>query len=86
MARIGATQKGGVCRLAATTEDRDARHLLVDWAKKANCEINVDQVGNLFCRRRGRIDELAPIILGSHLNSQPTGGKYDGAFGVLAAL
>ena len=86
MARIGATQKGGVYRLAATTEDRDARPLLVDWAKKANCEINVDQVGNLFCRRRGRNDELAPIILGSHLNSQPTGGKYDGAFGVLAAL
>ena len=86
MARIGATQKGGVCRLAATTEDRDARHLFVDWAKRANCEINVDQVGNLFCRRRGRNGDLAPIILGSHLDSQPTGGKYDGAFGVLAAL
>ena len=86
MARIGATEKGGVCRLAGTTEDGDARNLFVDWAKKANCDVTVDQVGNLFCQRRGRHPELSPVILGSHLDSQPTGGKYDGAFGVLAAL
>ena len=79
-------QKGGVCRLAATDEDRDACDLLISWAKNADCEITVDHIGNLFCRRSGGRNILAPVLIGSHLDSQPTGGKYDGAYGVLAAL
>lgn len=86
MAQIGATKKGGVCRLAATDEDRDARDLLVTWGKNADCEITIDHIGNLFCRRSGDRDILAPVLIGSHLDSQPTGGKYDGTYGVLAAL
>ena len=86
MARIGATAKGGVCRLAATQEDGEARDLLAVWAKQANCRTEIDEIGNLFCRRPALNNDLSPVLLGSHLDSQPTGGKYDGAFGVLAAL
>ena len=86
MAQVGATEKGGVRRLTATDEDREGRDLLVTWAKQEGCKVAVDQIGNLFCRLAGQSDELAPILIGSHLDSQPTGGKYDGAYGVLAAL
>ena len=86
MAKIGGTQKGGVCRLAATAEDKTARDLFASWAKTENCEISIDQIGNIFARRPGKNNNLAPVVLGSHLDSQPTGGKFDGTYGVLAAL
>ncbi len=86
LAEIGATPKGGVCRLALTDEDRRGRDLFAAWAKAAGCTVTVDRIGNMFARRPGRDDSLSPVVSGSHLDSQPTGGKFDGAYGVLAAL
>jgi len=86
MARIGATAKGGVCRLALTDLDRQGRDLFTRWAEAAGCSVGFDAMGNIFARRPGRDDSLAPIMTGSHLDSQPTGGKFDGAYGVLAGL
>ncbi len=86
MAKIGATPKGGVCRLALTDLDRDGRDLFVRWAKEAGCTISVDQMGNVFARRAGRDDSLPPVVTGSHADSQPTGGRFDGIYGVLGGL
>ena len=86
LARIGATAKGGVCRLAASDEDKAGRDLFVRWAKEAGCTVTIDRIGNIFARRSGRNPDLPPVMAGSHLDSQPTGGKFDGAYGVMAAL
>ncbi|HVZ02678.1 MAG TPA: Zn-dependent hydrolase [Dongiaceae bacterium] len=86
MAKIGATAKGGVCRLALTDLDREARDLFIAWCKKAGCSIKIDKMGNIFARRAGKDDSLAPVITGSHIDSQPTGGKFDGIYGVLSGL
>jgi len=86
MAKIGATPKGGVCRLALTDLDRDGRDLFVRWAKEAGCTVRVDRMGNVFARRAGRDESLAPVVTGSHADSQPTGGKFDGIYGVLGGL
>jgi N-carbamoyl-L-amino-acid hydrolase len=86
MARIGATAKGGVCRLALTELDRDGRDLFVRWCEAAGCAVTVDRLGNIFARRPGRDPARPPVLVGSHLDSQPTGGKFDGAYGVLAGL
>jgi N-carbamoyl-L-amino-acid hydrolase len=86
MAKIGATPKGGVCRLALTDLDRQSRDLFVAWCEQAGCQVSVDPVGNIFARRPGRNNVLPPVVTGSHLDSQPTGGKFDGAYGVLAGL
>ncbi len=86
LARIGATEKGGVNRQALTDLDRAGRDLFVQWCEAAGCTVGVDGVGNIFARRAGRDDDLAPVMMGSHLDTQPTGGKFDGAYGVLAGL
>ncbi|HLI12147.1 MAG TPA: Zn-dependent hydrolase [Alphaproteobacteria bacterium] len=86
MARIGATPKGGVCRLALTELDRQSRDLFVRWCEEAGCTVTVDVMGNIFARRPGTDNSLPPIVTGSHLDSQPTGGKFDGAYGVMAGL
>ncbi|MPY73678.1 MAG: hydantoinase/carbamoylase family amidase [Alphaproteobacteria bacterium] len=86
MARIGATKKGGVCRLALTDLDKQSRDLFIAWCEQAGCRVSVDPVGNIFARRPGRDNALPPVVTGSHLDSQPTGGKFDGAYGVLAGL
>jgi beta-ureidopropionase / N-carbamoyl-L-amino-acid hydrolase len=86
MAQIGATPKGGVCRLALTDLDKQGRDLFVRWAKEAGCTIGVDKMGNVFARRAGSDDSLPPVITGSHADSQPTGGKFDGIYGVLGGL
>lgn len=86
LAQIGATAKGGVCRLALTALDRRARDCFVDWAKEAGCTIRIDRIGNIFARREGRDPGRKPVATGSHLDTQPTGGKFDGNFGVLAGL
>jgi len=86
MAEIGATPKGGVCRLALTDLDKRGRDLFVRWCEEAGCTVSVDAMGNIFARRPGRNDALPPVMTGSHLDSQPTGGKFDGAYGVLAGL
>ena len=86
MAKIGATEKGGCRRLALTDLDKQGRDLYVAWAKEAGCTVKVDQVGNIICTRPGENNDLPPVGTGSHLDTQPSGGKFDGVFGVLAGL
>lgn len=86
MAKIGATEKGGVCRLALTDLDKESRDLFIRWCEEAGCSIRIDKMGNIFARREGRDNSLAPVLTGSHLDSQPTGGRFDGVYGVLAGL
>ncbi len=86
MGKIGATEKGGVCRLALTDLDKEARDLFVKWCREAGCTIKIDKMGNIFARRSGKDNSLAPVVTGSHIDSQPTGGKFDGVYGVLAGL
>jgi N-carbamoyl-L-amino-acid hydrolase len=86
MAQIGATPKGGVKRLTLTDLDRKSRDLFGEWCRKAGCSIKVDRMGSMFARRAGADDSLPPVLIGSHLDTQPTGGKFDGALGVMAAL
>ena len=86
MAKIGATEKGGVCRLALTDLDRESRDLFIEWCEAVGCSIKIDKMGNIFARRPGRNNDLAPVITGSHLDSQPTGGRFDGVYGVLSGL
>lgn len=86
MARIGATDKGGVCRLAMTDLDREGRELLLRWCGEIGCSHTLDRAGNLFIRRPGTDDGLPAVMTGSHLDSQPTGGRFDGVYGVLAGL
>ena len=86
LAKIGATPKGGVKRLCLTDLDKQGRDLVVSWAKQAGMSVTVDQIGNVFMRRAGRNNALPPIMSGSHIDTQPTGGKFDGNYGVLAAL
>jgi N-carbamoyl-L-amino-acid hydrolase len=86
MAKIGATPKGGCARLALTDLDRQGRDLFVQWCRNAGCSISIDRMGNIFARRAGRNNDLPPVVTGSHLDTQPTGGKFDGVYGVLAGL
>ncbi len=85
-AAIGATAKGGICRLTLTDEDRRVRDWFAMRAQEIGCTITVDDMGNMFARRPGRNDRVPPIAMGSHLDTQPTGGKFDGVLGVLSAL
>jgi N-carbamoyl-L-amino-acid hydrolase len=86
LAKIGATEKGGVRRLALTDLDKQARDLFVRWCKEAGCTVSVDKMGNIFARRPGKDDKLAPVMTGSHIDTQPSGGKFDGNYGVMAGL
>src|SRR5260221_8835172 len=86
LGQIGGTEKGGVCRIALTDLDRIGRDLFVRWAKEAGATIKIDRVGNVFARREGRDPKKPPVMTGSHLDTQPTGGKFDGAYGVMAGL
>ncbi|VVN65352.1 Zn-dependent hydrolase [Pseudomonas fluorescens] len=86
LAQLGATVKGGVCRLALTDLDRQARDLFVRWCEEAGCSVSVDAIGNIFARRAGRDPKRAPVMTGSHIDTQPTGGKFDGCYGVMAGL
>jgi len=86
LAEIGATPKGGVCRISLSDEDRRARDLFCTWARDAGCDIRIDAIGNIFARRPGNDAAAAPVVTGSHIDSQPLGGKFDGAYGVMAGL
>ena len=86
LAQIGATPKGGVCRLTLTDLDKQGRDLVLCWAREAGMDITIDKIGNGFMRRPGRNNSLAPIVTGSHIDTQPTGGKFDGNYGVLAGI
>ena len=84
--QIGPGKAGGLRRLALTDADKEMRDLFVTWCTEAGCTITVDRVGNIFARRPGRDDHLPPVLMGSHLDTQVAGGKYDGIVGVLAGL
>ncbi|MCY3832690.1 MAG: Zn-dependent hydrolase [Chloroflexi bacterium] len=86
MAKIGATAKGGSHRLTLSDEDKDARDLFASWCREAGLSMTVDEMGDMFARRAGAASERAPVGMGSHLDTQPFGGKFDGIFGVLAGL
>ena len=86
LATIGATPKGGVKRLTLTDLDRQGRDRFVEWCKAAGMTVRVDAIGNIFARRPGTDSSLPPVMTGSHLDTQPSGGKFDGAYGVLAGL
>jgi len=86
MAAIGATPAGGVRRPALSDEDRRARDLLVRWLEEAGCAVRVDDLGNIYGRRPGADPGAPPVVVGSHLDTVPTGGKFDGALGVVAAV
>ncbi len=86
MAQIGATERGGVNRQTLTDLDREARDLFIAWCRDAGCAIRIDATGNIFARRAGRHPGHRAVLAGSHLDTQPAGGKFDGAYGVLSAL
>jgi len=86
MAEIGATEKGGVRRLTLTAVDRAGRERFRALCEAAGLAVRVDAIGNMFAHRRGRDPTRPPVLFGSHLDSQPSGGKFDGALGVLAGL
>ena len=86
MAKIGATPGGGVQRLTLTDEDKQARDLFVKWLKELDLEITIDEMGNIFGKRAGKNKDLAPVMSGSHIDSQPKGGRFDGILGVMGPL
>src|SRR5262250_2691057 len=85
LGRIGATPRGGLTRLALTDEDKRGRDLMVRWMRDAELRVTVDAMGNIFGERSGSAS-LPPVMMGSHIDSVPTGGKYDGQLGVLCGL
>ncbi len=86
MAEIGATPKGGVRRLTLTEVDKAARDKFTEHCRALGLTVRVDAIGNMFARREGRDPTRKPVLFGSHLDSQPSGGKFDGALGVIAGL
>jgi len=86
MGRVGGLPNGGCCRLALTDEDKAGRDLFVHWCRQSACEVQIDQIGNIFARRSGTNPGLPSVATGSHLDTQPHGGKFDGIYGVLAGL
>ena len=86
MAEIGATPKGGVRRLALDAVDKAGRDRFRGWCEALGLAVRVDAIGNMFARREGRDPTRLPVLFGSHLDSQPSGGKFDGALGVIAGL
>jgi len=86
MAAFGATPRGGVCREALTPEDIEARVLMAEWGAALGCSLHMDELGSMFLRREGTDPDAPPVMTGSHLDSQPTGGRFDGAYGVLAGI
>jgi beta-ureidopropionase / N-carbamoyl-L-amino-acid hydrolase len=85
-AKFGGTPKGGIKRLTVSDEDKRVRDWFKAECEKFGCSVEVDEVGNMFATRAGRRKDVAPIAMGSHLDTQPTGGKFDGVLGVLGAL
>lgn len=86
LAKIGPTPKGGSCRLALSDLDTQGRECVVGWMKDAGLTISVDRIGNIFGRRAGQDNSRLPVALGSHIDTQPTGGRFDGCYGVMAGL
>jgi N-carbamoyl-L-amino-acid hydrolase len=85
-ANFGGTDKGGICRLTLSDADHQVRDWFVKQCEAAGCNVNIDEMGSIFARRPGKADTLPPIAIGSHLDTQPSGGKFDGIAGVLCGL
>src|SRR5258708_18753675 len=86
LARVGAPPKGGVRRVTLTQADREGRDLFAAWCRDAGLELSIDAIGNMSARRAGTDPAAAPVMMGSHLDTQPSGGRFDGAYGVMAGL
>ena len=86
MSKIGPGLSGGNNRQTLTKEDGEARNLLKKWCEEQKLTMDVDEVGSMFFLRPGISETLSPVVIGSHLDTQPTGGKYDGVLGVLSGL
>lgn len=86
MAEIGPGLRGGNNRQTLTDADRDGRLLFQSWCEAIGCKVTVDNIGNMFAHREGTDPDALPVMIGSHLDTQPTGGRYDGVLGVLAGL
>src|SRR2546429_9256752 len=86
LARIGATPKGGVRRVTLTPADREGRELFARWCREAGLDLRVDAIGNMFARPQGDDQAAPPVVMGSHLDTQPNGGRFDGAYGGMAGL
>ncbi|GHH99467.1 Zn-dependent hydrolase [Neobacillus kokaensis] len=86
MAQIGGTDRGGVSRLALSDQEKEARALFIQWLNELNMEVRVDDFGNIYGRLEGKDPNASPVMTGSHLDTVPKGGKFDGTLGVLAAL
>lgn len=86
LARFGATPAGGVNRQALTEADAQARAQFISWCEAIGCKVRTDAIGNLIARTPGHADDSPAVMMGSHIDSQPTGGKFDGAYGVMAGL
>lgn len=85
-ASIGSLQNGGICRLALSKEDKQMRDIFVQWLEEENLQVKIDDLGNIYGRREGINPDASPVFVGSHLDTQPNGGRYDGILGVLCAL
>ena len=86
MAKIGATPGGGVQRLTLTDEDKQARDLFISWLNELDLDVTIDEMGNIFGKRPGKNKDLPPVMSGSHIDSQPKGGRFDGILGVMGPL
>lgn len=85
-AEIGKIPNGGLCRLTLSPEDKAMRDVFAGWARDAGYGLTIDALGNMYVRREGRRADLAPVVIGSHLDTQARGGRFDGILGVLAGL
>src|SRR5690625_2749057 len=83
---IGKTAGGGLTRLALSPEDKKMRDIFVSWLEEAGLEVRIDDLGNIYGRRNGKHNDLGAVMVGSHLDTQPKGGRFDGILGVLTAL
>lgn len=86
LSAVGGLPNGGVCRLALSDSDKAGRDLFIRWCEGIGLHTRIDSVGNLFARRAGGDSQRAPVVTGSHLDTQPNGGRFDGAYGVMAGL
>src|SRR6267378_3261521 len=86
LAAIGGTQRGGCNRQALTDADKAGRDLFTSWTRALGCTVTVDEVGNIFASRAGEDASAAPVLMGSHLDTQATGGRFDGVYGVMSGL
>ncbi len=85
-AGIGPGKAGGLCRLAGSDADKEMRDIYRGWCEAAGLTVSVDRLGNMFARRPGKRDDLPPVTMGSHLDTQYAGGRFDGILGVLSGL